>query len=178
MGFSQRAGSLHELPANSAQLLEFPQSRAFRRGGPLGLGRYHEPLLIYPIGHLDDDPEQLMTFTGLVAGPSENATPLGRKRATATIELFRLNHRTEVTNARSSTMSLVWKYFKRELDAPNGAGREAARRTTDSLVSSNRLPQAACARAFLKFARADPATARRLLEHAETVYHQYLGRPT
>ena len=49
-----------------------------------------KPLLVYPIGGSDDDPETLLEFEGLVARP-KLAAGFGRLRALSMIELFRLN---------------------------------------------------------------------------------------
>src|SRR5262249_50416814 len=50
-----------------------------------------KPLLIYPVGGRDDDPEDLITFEGLSPVPKASAG-FNRQRALVTIELFKLDH--------------------------------------------------------------------------------------
>lgn len=50
-----------------------------------------KPLLVYPVGDSDDDPETLLEFEGWTARPKD-AKGFGRLRALSVIELFRLNH--------------------------------------------------------------------------------------
>lgn len=50
-----------------------------------------KPLLVYPIGDLDDDPARLIRFDGVLAVPRVSRGPR-HHRALVTIEFFQLNH--------------------------------------------------------------------------------------
>ena len=54
-----------------------------------------KPFLPYPIGEIDDDPEKLLTFTGIIPVPHPDATEAQKCRAQVTIDfLDLLNART------------------------------------------------------------------------------------
>ena len=56
---------------------------------PAGLREREQPYLIFPLGDLDDDPEDLITFYGLSPQPRRNG--FDRLRALVTIELLGLD---------------------------------------------------------------------------------------
>jgi len=58
------------------------------------------PLLPYPLGAVDEDPEEISTFDGVIAIPCKRNGPRWR-RAKVTIAFFQLNRREELLRERA-----------------------------------------------------------------------------
>ena len=61
------------------------------------------PLLLYPLGELDEDPEQLITFIGLTPVPVFQAGPK-HQRARVTIDFFNLGGREDLLREREDCL--------------------------------------------------------------------------
>src|SRR5262249_31446914 len=62
-----------------------------------------QPFLLYPIGTFDDDPEEILTFEGVVPKPVKMSGHR-RRRAVVTIDFFELDTREELIRGRSEVI--------------------------------------------------------------------------
>ena len=118
------------------------------------MNKSERPLLCYPLGRLDTDPADLVTFEGTIAVP---VGKWGYKRARGEeiIRFFRLNDRDTLHMERAQMITLMG-YALREL----GAGIDVA--SNQEVVDSLTSPVArhtACSRAFLRSWHDDEAAA-------------------
>lgn len=119
--------------------------------------RDEKPFLIYPLGAVDEDPEGLITFDGILP------VPIGtrghkRRRAEVTIDFFGLDRREVLLEERAE--GIVALHLALEgLDAPDTA--EFAAALVGRLVSDG-APHAACMRAYRGRVLQDIAAARTL----------------
>lgn len=70
------------------------------------LNRKEQPLLLYPLSDIDDDPEEHITFMGHLAAPTR-ASGQPSSRGEATITLFELNDRRELLEGRARAILVV-----------------------------------------------------------------------
>ena len=125
------------------------------------------PVLPYPVGDMDDDPEDLVAFTGLVAGPKGNQQQ--RQRGQATVEFLQLNGREDLKRGRATQLVSIWAQLVKER-----AGDDDAKQEVDDALVSTRRPFASCVRSFIRLARADWARAEKLYA-AVHAYHRSVG---
>ena len=124
---------------------------------PATLRQRERPYLIYPLGDLDDDPEELITFHGLSPQPGRNG--FDRLRALVTIELLGLDdHRRRKGLLLDRARAIERLYF-----ALDGTSPEAAAVVT-RLTTSPDEPHANCLRSFERLWRRRPQEARALYE--------------
>jgi hypothetical protein len=111
------------------------------------------PLLIYPIGDVDDDPEALISFHGIRCQPVH---PSGDSywRALVTIEFFSLNVRDELLYQRAQQIVTLFR-----LDPVEDAGLRDA-------LCKDSAPHSNCTRAFWNLMQADPQEAEAQFEIA------------
>ncbi len=113
-----------------------------------------EPLLCYPLGTLDDDPEDLISFQGTIAVPKHSA---GKKnqRARVIIDFFGLNQRDQLHRERARMICLFgYALEKRELGCADKGDLILL-----SKITSPSWPHSACVRAFARTWENDPAVA-------------------
>lgn len=124
-----------------------------------------KPLLIFPIGDLDDDPEDLITFEGVLPVPKFKRGERYR-RARVTIDLFELDTREDLLKTRAAIIGWLWNAL-RMLQTPGAAAEDKAdaQRLVD-LAKSPASPHTNCARAFSKLYEQDMAKARQYKERA------------
>lgn len=72
-------------------------------GGPAQLNAIEQPFLINPVGSLDEPPEDVITFDGLIPIPAATETGL-RNRAEVIIDFFELDTREELLKGRASVL--------------------------------------------------------------------------
>lgn len=124
-----------------------------------------KPLLVYPIGDLDDDPEGLITFEGFLPVPKFKRGERYR-RARVTIDLFELDTREDLLKARATIIGWLWMAL-RLLQTPGADAEDRA--DALKLVGLAKSPAAAhtnCARAFSKLYEQDIAKARQYKDRA------------
>jgi hypothetical protein len=132
------------------------KARAVDRDDPRELA-LEEPFLIYPLGDLDEDPEDLITFQGLIAMP-KHATGRRHDRARVTIDFFKLDVRSELIFQRALILkSLYWAID--DLKTTRDPRRRTAAQQTVDLALSPASPHTSCARAFHALCLQDPETA-------------------
>jgi len=128
-----------------------------------------EPLLLYPLGASDADPETLITFFGAEARPRSpepgepGHNPSQWRRGRVLINFFGLNRDGLVYNRAWWLLNAVWPNFKlAELgDADGVKNVERAR--------SERAPFTACSRRFLELCEEDRPEAAGLIPVLEEI---------
>lgn len=129
---------------------------------PPQLQKSEEPYLIYPLGNLDADPADVITFLGMVAKPAVRKSNGPRwKRAKVIIEFFKLNAREELREGRARMIVLLYTCLAAR---DNAALPQHARDDGHDGVEiciDERSPHSACAIAFVKLFEKRPVAARR-----------------
>jgi hypothetical protein len=121
------------------------------------------PFLIYPIGELDEDPEEILTFEGLNPVPSVKEGHQNL-RATVTIKFFDLDLRSDLAKARAELIShLAFALESRE--RPEKEMRDSAENAVKFLLSSA-SGHTNCARAFLSLYKSDRPRAMEIVFYA------------
>jgi hypothetical protein len=120
--------------------------------------------LIYPLGDGDDDPEDILTFNGIIPRPRYTS---GEKsnRAQVIIDFFRLDIREELRQERATL--LVALYLA--LDGANNNSDTVTRSDYAKFIkclTARGAPHSNCLRSFLRFYENDPRQARRFFEEA------------
>ena len=133
---------------------------------PADLNAVERPYLVFPLGDLDDDPEELITFAGLVALPVHNEDGLAHRRGRITIDFFALNQREELWEDRFRVIHALFDAVEVTKTSPHADRVEFAERRIEDMTSSAGA-QASCARSFLRLLEADPATAWKYYVAAE-----------
>jgi hypothetical protein len=122
-----------------------------------------EPLVIYPIGEIDEDPEALIRFVGFV--PVSVAAvdgPEGR-RARVTIDLFRLGPdqgRDDLIGERSVIIRPLYHHLVSVADADSTTERHHFAAREIGRLTSTASPHTNCARSFVRLFAQDRALAR------------------
>lgn len=121
------------------------------------------PLLIYPIGHIDADPEELIGFRGITAIVRNGSlSSHEQERASVSIEFFELNVREELLRERADVIVQLFLALAHEVTSSMRllARRVIRTKTADMSQHTN------CARCFVALYRQDPRAAKRLFELA------------
>ena len=132
----------------------------------------HEgPLLIYPIGDIDENPAEILTFEGIVAVPVKRTGPR-RRRADVTIKFFKLNDREELRRERSRVIVALGLC----LATMHGrkTTREARKDAAEAidLATNAAAPHSSCATAFVELYRTQRSLARQLARAARNHLQQ------
>lgn len=126
-----------------------------------------QPLLIYPLGDFDDDPESLLEFNGASPVPKHpSGTPFDR--AFVTIEFFHLDDAVGRGNLFKERARIICA-LQGALDVLAGGPTLDRKTRAESLLqraTRDDSPHANCARSFLRLAKADPAAAARIADQA------------
>jgi hypothetical protein len=96
--------------------------------------RAEDPLLIYPFSDVDDDPEELITFEGIIAVPKKTSG-LPNYRARVTIDFFDLNGRDFLRRSRAFQIKLLWDQLSISQHGPDPARRQEAHEFIHILLS-------------------------------------------
>lgn len=131
------------------------------------LNAHEQPLLLFPLGDANDDPERFLTFDGWLVKPRPTRGQ-ARLRARVTIDLFELNTRESLWRERAWVVVALWPQLE---DAQRGGVDTSAAHRVVEARQRGEGPHAACARAFVRLHAHDPARAQRLYESAR----EYLG---
>jgi hypothetical protein len=133
-----------------------------------------KPLLVYPIGNSDDDPETLLEFEGWTTR-AKHATGFGRLRALPMIELFRLNDwqgRKELLAGRARQIQLLYLNLAAIDECAIASVVKAAKSNTKRMLLDSE-PHANCLRSFARLYQKKPGLARayflELSEYLETI---------
>ncbi|MDC7788984.1 hypothetical protein PQJ75_21815 [Rhodoplanes sp. TEM] len=115
-----------------------------------------KPFLCYPIGDLDEDPEELITFLATTAVPARKFGP-SRRRGQVIIDFFGLNEREQLHRQRARMISLFGPALQAVAD---GRASPKDRAVVDRMNAPD-LPHAGCVRAFRRLWETDREVARR-----------------
>jgi len=138
---------------------------------PLRLTEIEKPLLPYPLGDLDDDPAEIVTFLGLTAIPTKKTGPR-RRRADITIEFFKLNDRGELHRERAEVigyLDLCLRTIRRR--SLSDEDRQAAEEGRDLLLSPD-CRHSACATAFAALWKSDRNAASKIADACRVLLKQ------
>lgn len=156
-------------PCNSAIKSDcFPISGTYQFGGddPSAL-MGEQPLLIYPIGDFDDDPEELIGFYGI----SPHAIPpsgFKRHRALATIAFFELDDaigRKNLVRGRAYVITALYPQLLTLAGNESAKKKAIARMLVDGFTSP-KSEHTNCARSFRNLFNNAPDEAERVFEVA------------
>jgi hypothetical protein len=78
-------------------------ARGAAKHDPTVLNQAERPFLLYPLGDFDEDPEEIITFDGIIARPRKRNGPRWR-RAKVIIAFFELNERAELQRERAERL--------------------------------------------------------------------------
>jgi hypothetical protein len=123
------------------------------------------PFLIYPLGDLDDDPEDLITYQGILPIPKHRRGHKHR-RARVTIDFFELDMREDLLRLRAEVIQKLWLAFS-TLQRPHSDEDSQLARSIIANGCSARTSQTACARAFYDLCQNDAINARRFAQEAD-----------
>ncbi|WP_338846684.1 hypothetical protein V8J88_23350 [Massilia sp. W12] len=144
---------------NSIYKLNWFPIAAQRLAAPSDIGQLQaeQALLCYPLGNLDDDPEDLISFSATTAIPVHTS---GRKhqRAKAIIDFFGLNTRQQLHIQRAQFICLFGYAFEKRHKGEADA-RDLA---LLAQIRSPELPHSACLRAFARTWDEKPALAKEI----------------
>ena len=123
-----------------------------------------KPWLLYPIGHLDVDPEEVITFHGFVP-QSKSDDRFLKLRGLATIAFFGLDdirRRKNLIKDRAEKIVFLHMLLKAKSD-----GDERAGTLVDAMLASN-APHANCTRSFARLFRSDRIQADKVADMTST----------
>ncbi len=139
----------------------FPIAKTGREGDHsadiAALNAQEKPLLVYPLGDVDTDPEELLAFHGVTVQPKA-ASGYARERGETIIAFFLLNNPT-LAKWRAVWIRLIWDAVQDE-----HAGKTGAMDVVDEYLTGTKPPHAAALRAFIRLARSDFPAAKALYE--------------
>jgi hypothetical protein len=118
-----------------------------------------QPFLLYPLGDLDADPEEIITFDGCIAVPKHQAGPKHR-RGLVLIDFFRLNEREELVKDRAVLISDVYLALQ-GYDQASGADKDRIGRVIKYHESPN-AAHSSCVRCFHSIYQRDATRAKEL----------------
>ena len=136
-------------------------------GDDPGMLTGEEPWLLYPLGRLDVDPEEVITFHGIFPN-STSDDQATRLRGLVMIAFFGLDDviaRKNLMKERAHIVCLLHPFLVRA-EERGGAGAEPAAFVETMLASTS--PHANCARSFARLFRSDPAQAAEVAGLAAT----------
>jgi hypothetical protein len=141
----------------------FPISGTYDLKGtdPVAL-RAELPLLIYPLGSWDDDPEELIGFNG-ISPYAKKDDGYQRHRGLVTIAFFKLDDVAWRSNLFVERAAGVIGLYQRLLDAEDPAKTEEERQDAKddiAIAVSARTAHANCMRSFVKLFKEDRAQAK------------------
>lgn len=125
-----------------------------------------EPYLLFPLGNQDqDNPEELITFEGVVPKANDKILSDQRKRLRAqiTILFFELDTRDGLAEARSDIISQIFFLCDKIKNDP--ANKQMALNKLRFLLSKS-SSHTNCARSFFRLCKSDFAKAQKLAEEA------------
>jgi hypothetical protein len=129
--------------------------------------------LLYPIGDGDDDPEDIITFTGTIARPAATDSHKNARGALI-IDFFGLNSRDQLHIQRAE----IIERFGHALKAVADGTDIPADRTYVAQIRNPTIPHAACLRAFKRLWDSDQQSARRILQACRDMLSARLLDPT
>jgi hypothetical protein len=125
-----------------------------------------QALLLYPIADIDDDPEDVITFQGIIAVP-KNKKGIKHRRARVTIDFFELDvGREELLLERALMLKALFLAME-DLETAIKPWRRKAAEQTVALAVSESSAHTNCARAFVEVYKSNADLAA---QYYEAVY--------
>jgi hypothetical protein len=112
--------------------------------------------LPFPLGAASEDPQEWMTFLGVVPKPKTAGV---RKRADLVIRFFDLDVSEDLIEARATALVSVYTFLRNLEQGDEEARKDAA--DMIAIAKSDRFPHAGCVRAFVDLYERDPDEARK-----------------
>lgn len=156
-------------PCNSALKMDyFPIAGTYRLDGddPESLAE-EKPYLIYPLGTLDEDPEDLIEFQGVAPRPRVRSG-FRRNRARVTIRFFRLGDAVERKNLireRARLLMALFPQLTAEQSGASAARKERAREVIRAYTEET-SPHTNCCRSFVRLFKKNPVEAEKVHDAA------------
>jgi hypothetical protein len=150
--------------------------RSSSRGEPGALNASEKPLLIYPLGSADEDPEELIEFVGITAVPKRKNGPR-KRRADVTIAFFELNRREELLRERAEVLVELDKALAL-LEGNNPEVRKREARDDIVRLRDAGSRHASCVRCACALYLRDRARTRALFQAARAFLMSLLKKPT
>ena len=155
-------------PCNSALKKNgFPIAGIYRfEADDLETLKDEEAYLIYPVGNVDEDPEDLIEFHGVVPRPvAEDGHR--RNRALVTIEFFKLHDPGERENLLLDRALMITALYRLLLDGTSGGKVDADGNPKSVIAGRGRtFPHLNCAKSFIRLFESDPEEAQEIYEAA------------
>jgi hypothetical protein len=135
------------------------------------------PLLIYPLGDFDEDPESLMGFIGL-SPISRSDRGHARQRALVTIALFRLDQRVQLLKHRAVLLWLLFAELELLHTARSATARARHQTAVDTLTGPE-VPFRNCLHCFRELHTTDRDQAAQLAQECQRYLRtKSLGQPS
>ena len=123
-----------------------------------------KPLLCYPLGEIDDDPEDLITFSATTAVPV-HTTGDKHERAKVMIDFFGLNVREQLHRERASHICIFGPAFEKQIAGlASGADLQII-----EAITAQHLPHSACLKAFARLWTINVPLAKQIYESCRLV---------
>jgi hypothetical protein len=151
-------------------------NRTSTRVEPSALNDVERPFLIFPLGEVDEHPEEIITFVGTLAVPKRKSGPRWR-RAKVTIDFFELNRREELQRERAEVLvELDNALALLDSKASDVRKKNAEKDITRLRDASSR--HASCARCACELYLRDRVKALTLFQEARDFLRSLLAQPT
>ncbi len=126
-----------------------------------------QPLLIYSIGEIDDDPEELIGFVGIIPVPKQT-DGYKKYRARITIDLLGLEDRDDLRIDRAWRLQGLWLALRmaKNPSHPDDPDLNAEVRDAIDCYLSPTSPHSSCMRSFYALYQREPDVARQMYEEA------------
>jgi hypothetical protein len=139
--------------------------------------RHEKPLLIYPIGDLDNNPEDLITFEGCIPVPTARTKKSYKyRRARVTIDFFGLALRDELVFDRLQAIIHLWAILKKLKKGKSAPEKREGEEEVEIAVADGSL-QANCARSYRDLYRRNRRRAEAWRKVAIKVLKQMIIKP-
>ena len=128
------------------------------------------PILIFPLGDQDADPESLIGWAGITPVPRAAAGTAEHLRAEATIAFFNLAGREMLDRQRANEVLVLWLFLEVETNPQRTTAERAhARVTVDRHLASPKKSMRACLNAFAEAARRDRVGVQALVDQLQAL---------
>ncbi len=139
------------------------------RGGvlddPPTLNSNEKQFLVHPIGELDDDPQEIVTFLGINAIPAKKTGPR-RRRGDVTIAFFELDDREELRRERAELIDSLGHHLEVIHDPDATEQRKTRAKTTVERMLHPRARHSSCVKSMGELYMADVNQAEILIDAA------------
>jgi hypothetical protein len=156
-------------PCNSTLKRNFFPIAGKRKIRTVKLSDYkaEKPYLVYPIGSLDDDPEDLIAFEGALPIPNPNLRNGHRRnRAKVTIDFFSLDIRDNLLKERAEIIDKLWLALTTAADSSIDQERKSTAQRIIDIAVAESSPHTNCARSFVMLYQRDRLRAKSAHEAA------------